>query len=189
MANFIENLMENYGPEISKQLSGKLGIEQNVAMELIPQVAPLIIGGLKKQSETRGGADRVNHILNKYGNESVLDNIGDVFASGAQEEKPDPGLGGLLGDSGFKAADMLGSKFNLDSSLVKKVIPMLAPIILGALTRKRDKEGVGATGIAALIDQDGDGQVLDDVAGFVMGAFSGSKKKMAAAWATLSVDF
>lgn len=181
MAGFIDELMQNYGPEVSKQLSSNLGIDKNVAAKLIPQVAPLIMGGLKKQMETRGGADRANHILNKYGNESVLDNIGDVFASSAREEKPDPRLGGLLGNSGIQAADMLANQFNLDGQTAKKIIPMLAPVILGALTRKRDKEGVGAGGIASLIDQDGDGQVLDDVAGFLMGALSesgsGSKKK------------
>ena len=45
---------------------------------------------------------------------------------------------------------------------------MLAPIVLGFLTRKRDQGGMGAAGIAALIDQNGDGSVLDDVAGFLL---------------------
>ena len=178
MAGFIDDLMKNYGGEVSKQLSSALGIDQSVAEGLIPQVAPMIMGGLKKQMETRGGADRANHILDKYGKESALDNIGDLFAAGAKEENPDPGLGGLLGDSGHKAADVLGSQFNLSGDIVKKVIPMLAPVVLGALTRKRDKEGAGSGGIASLIDQDGDGQILDDIGGFLMGALgsSGSKK-------------
>lgn len=177
MAGFIDELMQNYGSEVSEQLSSNLGIEKNVASEIIPQVAPLIMGGLKKQMDTRGGADRANHILNKYGSESVLDNIGDLFASGAKEENPDPEVGGLLGGSGGQAAELLGGKFNLDGGLVKKIIPMLTPIVLGALTRKRDKDGVGEGGIASIIDQDGDGQVLDDVAGFVLGGLSGGSKK------------
>ncbi len=180
MSGFLNELMENYGSEVTEQMSGKLGIDKGIASQIIPKVAPLIMGGLKKQMETRGGSDRVNHILNKYGNESVLDNIGGLFDSGAREERPDPGLGGLLGDSGFKATEMLQNNFNLDSGIAKKIIPMLAPVVLGALTRKRDKEGAGSTGIASLIDQDGDGQILDDVAGMLMGALSssgGSDKK------------
>ena len=47
--------------------------------------------------ETRGGADRANHILNKYGDASVLDGIGDLFAAKAAEQDADPRLGGLLG--------------------------------------------------------------------------------------------
>ncbi len=174
MAGFIDDLMKNYGGEVSEKLSSTLGIDKSVAEGLIPQVAPMIMGGLKKQMETKGGADRANHILNKYGDQSVLDNIGDLFASGAKEEEPDPGLGGLLGDSGTKAADMLGSQFNISGDIAKKIIPMLAPVVLGALTRKRDNEGAGESGIASIIDQDGDGQILDDVGGFLRGALGSS---------------
>lgn len=55
---------------------------------------------------------------------------------------------------------------------------MLAPVILGFLTKKRDQEGMGSSGISALLDQDGDGSVLDDVAGFLMqGLGGGSTQK------------
>ncbi len=48
-----------------------------------------------------------------------------------------------------------------------KIIPMIAPLVLGALTRKRDSGGLGLQGIAGLLDRDGDGNILDDVAGFL----------------------
>jgi hypothetical protein len=48
-----------------------------------------------------------------------------------------------------------------------KIIPMIAPLVLGALTRKRDSGGAGLAGIANLLDSDGDGNILDDVAGFL----------------------
>jgi hypothetical protein len=69
---------------------------------------------------------------------------------------------------------MIAEKFNIDSDAASKLIPMLAPVVLGALTRKRDVEGAGTTGIAALLDQDGDGSILDDVAGFLMQGLFGS---------------
>jgi Bacterial protein of unknown function (DUF937) len=119
---------------------------------------PLIKGGRKKQMEKRGGEDRAKHILNKYGSESVLDNTGGLFASGAKKESPDPGLGGLLENSCVQATDKLVSRFNIDSNMAKKIIPMLAPVVLGALKSKRDIEGAGASGIAVLIDQDEKGE-------------------------------
>ena len=58
-----------------------------------------------------------------------------------------------------------------------KLIPMLAPVILGALTKKRDT-GAGSGGIGALLDQDGDGSVLDDVAGFLINSMGkGSRRR------------
>ena len=54
------------------------------------------------------------------------------------------------------------------------IISILAPIILGALTRKRDRGKVGSQGIAALINQDGNDTILDDVVGMLLGGVAGS---------------
>jgi len=165
MTDFVEEFMQTLGPEVSQELASSLGVQRNVASQMIPLVAPLILGGLKRQMEKRGGADRVNHILNKYGDAGVLEDVGGIFSAKAQNENPDPALGGLLGDSGAQAANMISSQFNIDAKTAMKIIVMLAPIILGALTRKRDDGGTGPSRIAALIDQNGDGSILDDVAG------------------------
>ncbi len=175
MANFIDEFMKTLGPTVAKELSSKMKIDQKTAQKLIPQIAPLILGGLKKQKDEFGGADRVDHILNKYGSASALDNIAGIFSKGVKEKNPDPALGGLLGDSGLQAVSLLTKQFNLKGDQVKQLIPMLAPIILGSLSKKRDADGAGSSGIAALLDQDGDGSILDDVAGFLMKGAGSSK--------------
>jgi hypothetical protein len=167
MSDFATEFMKSMGPQVSTQLAGTLGIKKQTASQLIPSVLPLIMGGLKRQMDTRGGAERANLILNKYGSPSVLDGIGDLFASKAAEKTADPRLGGLLGEAGVSAASTLAGKFKLDSGTIMKAIVMLAPIILGYLSRKRDQGGLGAGGIGALIDRNGDGSILDDVAGFL----------------------
>ncbi len=174
MATFIDEFMKTMGPQVSKQMASSLGINKNTALQILPQVAPLILGGLKNQMQNYGGEARVDHILNKYGSASVLNNIGGLFSQKAAESNPDPKLGGLLGESGVQAANMIAKQFNLNQGTAMQIIPMLAPIILGALTKKRDQGGVGSSGIAALLDQDGDGSILDDVAGFLMSGLAGS---------------
>jgi hypothetical protein len=176
MPNFIEDLMGSIGGTVSKEMSSKTGLNQDLIAQMIPQVAPLILGGLKKQRDEKGGNDRVDHILNKYGSASVLDNLGDLFGSKVQDTNPDPNLGGLLGNSGTEAANLLSKQFKLDGSMATKLIPMLAPVILGFLTKKRDQGGVGSSGISALLDQDGDGSILDDVAGFFLQGMGGSSQ-------------
>ena len=175
MPGFIDEFMGTLGPEVTKQLSKNLGLKKNVATQVVPQLIPMILGGLRKQKDEYGGEARVDHILNKYGSSSVLDNIGGLFSQKVNDESTDPRLGGLLGESGVQATDMIANKFKLDSGVASKLIPMLAPVVLGVLTQKRDAQGVGSSGIAALLDQDGDGSILDDVAGFLMqGLLSGS---------------
>jgi len=168
MANFVDEFMKNYGPEVTKQLSSNLNIDSSTVKKLIPQLAPLIIGGLKKQKDEQGGDERVNHILNKYGDSSVLNNIKDLVASKVSDNSTDVNLGGLLGSGGSLAAQVLGSKNNLSAGTIEKMIPALAPLILGALSKKRDAGGAGISGIGSLLDADGDGSIIDDVAGFLM---------------------
>lgn len=180
MPGFVEEFMAAMGPEVTKQISKNLGISQAVANQVVPQIIPMIISGLKKQKDEHGGPARVDHILNKYGSASVLDNLGALFSQKAKDETVDPRLGGLLGESGVQATNMIANQFKLNPSVAGKLIPMLAPVVLGYLTRKRDTQGVGSTGITALLDQNGDGSILDDVAGFLMkGLLGGSGSQQA----------
>lgn len=167
MDEFLKYFMSNAGPETISQLTKQLGISKSAAKQIVPQVIPMILGGLKKQKDERGGEARVDKILNKYGSADALKDITGVLASKAKDEKPDPALGGLLGNSGIQASKMFSKNFKLDPDLAKRIIPMLSPIILGSLTKKRDAEGAGSRGIASLLDADGDGSILDDVAGFL----------------------
>ncbi|NSW95046.1 MAG: hypothetical protein HPY62_10120, partial [Bacteroidales bacterium] len=127
--------------------------------------------------DERGGDERVNHILNKYGDPSVLDNIQDIIARKINDPTADANLGGLLGTGGgVQAAQVLGKSLNIDASKIMKMIPALAPIILGALTRKRDTSNAGIGGIGALLDADGDGSIIDDIAGFLLKSGAGQGK-------------
>lgn len=168
MPNFIEDFMTSMGPEVTKKLGSSLNVDQGTLQKIIPLVAPMILGGLKKQSESFGGQQRVDHILNKYGSADVLQNLDQLFSNKKNDPKIDPKLGGLLGDAGTQAANLISKNFNLDSNTAMKLIPMLAPVILGFLTKKRDTQGAGSSGIAALLDANGDGSILDDVAGFIL---------------------
>ena len=161
--------MKDYGSEVTSQLSSNLNVDKGTVSKLIPQLAPLIISGLKRQKDDRGGDDRVNHILNKYGDSSVLNNIKDIVASKTNDSSADPNLGGLLGlGGGTTAAQALSKKMNVDSSVIQKMIPALAPLILGALTKKRDNSSSGIQGVGSLLDANGDGSIIDDVAGFLL---------------------
>ncbi|MBT8387280.1 MAG: DUF937 domain-containing protein [Ignavibacteria bacterium] len=176
MGNLIEEFMGSMGSEVSQKMSEKTNIDQGTISQLLPVIAPMILGGLKKQKDERGGQDRVDHILNKYGDPSVLGNLDGLFQQKLDDKTTDPNLGGLLGNAGSDATNLLSQNLKgVDSGMIAKLIPMLAPVILGFLTKKRDG-GTGSSGLAGLLDQDGDGSVLDDVAGLLLGGLGGNSK-------------
>jgi hypothetical protein len=174
MADLVSEFMKQFGPDVSRGLAANLGLDQKAATQVVPQVVPMILGGLKRQMETRGGPERIDHILNKYGNEDVLGRIGDVMSSKSREPSPDPQLGGLLGPSGAQASELIGRKFGLSPEKAMSLIPMLAPLVLGFLSKQKNQPGgAGLGGITSLIDRDGDGSILDDIVGFLSPALEG----------------
>jgi hypothetical protein len=178
MANFIDEFMKTYGSEVTQHMSSTYGVDQRTVQKLIPQLAPLILGGLKRQKDDQGGDARVDHILNKYGDQSVLGNIKDLISSKANDPTADANLGGLLGsEGGVQAAQVLGNSLGINASTIAKMIPALAPLILGALSKKRDTGNSGIGGIGSLLDADGDGSIIDDVAGFILKGGSGQAAK------------
>jgi hypothetical protein len=177
MPNLLDDFISSLGPEVSRKMSTKTNIDESTIQNLLPVITPMILGGLKKQKDIRGGQERVDHILNKYGDPSVLNNIDDLFQKKLDDNNTDPNLGGLLGNAGTDATNLLSNNFKLDSNLAAKIIPMLAPIILGYLTKKRDTN-TGSSGLASMLDQDGDGSVLDDVVGLFLGGTSKSSNPL-----------
>ena len=169
MADFINDLLSNLGGGTTNQIGNKLGIDPGIINQAIPILAPLILGGLKKQSEEFGGQERVDHILDKYGDPGVLDNVDSHIDSSLEKDNFDTNLGGLLGNTGSQVTDVLSQKFNLDGSTAAKIIPIVAPLILGYLTKSRNQNPEGSSGFASFLDMNGDGSIIDDVVGFFSG--------------------
>jgi hypothetical protein len=40
----MDEFMQSLGPEVSGQLSANLGIERNTVEQMLPQIAPMILG-------------------------------------------------------------------------------------------------------------------------------------------------
>lgn len=175
MSDFLSDLMGNLGGGVSEKIGNTLGIDPKIINQAIPIIAPMILGGLKKQSEENGGQERVDHILNKYGDPNVLNNVDGLVDQMAGQENFDSNLGGLLGNSGEQVTDVLTKNFNLDSGTAAKIIPMIAPLIMGYLTKSRDQHPEGSSGFASFLDQNGDGSIVDDVVGFFSGNKQGSQ--------------
>ena len=177
MGNIVDELIGSLGSEVTQKMSAHTNIDEGTIGKLLPAITPMILGGLKKQKDERGGQERVDHILNKYGDPSVLGDLDGLFKNKLNDSSTDPNLGGLLGNSGTDAVNLLTNKFKIDSNMAAKLIPMLAPVVLGFLTKKRDS-GTGSSGLASLLDADGDGSVLDDVAGLLLGGGSKSSNPL-----------
>ena len=166
MSDLLSGLMEQLSGGSTEKIGNSLGIDPSIIQQAIPVILPMIMGGLKNQSVNNGGQERVDHILNKYGDPGALDNVDGLVNKMSGQSNLDPNLGGLLGNSGAQITDVLKNNFKLDGSTAMKIIPMVAPLILGYLSKSRNDNPQGSAGFASFLDQNGDGSVVDDVVGF-----------------------
>ncbi|MEM9081727.1 MAG: DUF937 domain-containing protein [Verrucomicrobiota bacterium] len=88
------------------------------------------------------------------------------------------GDGGLFGgeEKVREASDAVGKRVGVESGMVQKLLPMLVPLVLAFLMRKGRQDGGTPdrkSGMGAILDRDGDGKILDDLAGMVLASQAG----------------
>ena len=169
------------------RIAGQLGTDESTAGKAVPAVLGTLIGALAKNTSSGKGAEDLFGALSRDHDGSILDDIGGAISNHGN-------LAGngilkhMLGGNRQSVESGLGSALGLDAGAIGKLLPMLAPILMGALGKARSqgnldigglagmlgqqrqhiqKEVPRGFGLGSLIDRDGDGQILDDVAGMV----------------------
>jgi hypothetical protein len=105
---------------------------------------------------------------------SILGNISG-FLNGGDFTDGNKILGHVLGGNQDQMVQGLSSKTGVDSSIISKILPMLAPIIMGYLAKQTKKDGVSTGsglndilgglmggnggGLTSMLDQNGDGKL------------------------------
>lgn len=198
MAGILDLLNSDLGKQIISGVSNQTGAPQNKTADLLGMAMPVLMGAMQKNaSSPEGASGLLNAVLNKHDG-GILDNLGGLFQGGVDESVLQDGdgiLGHVLGAKkpGVEAA--LSNKTGLDMGTVANVLKVAAPILMGVLGQQARKNNVQSTGdlsnilggllgggagskqqslIESFLDADGDGSILDDVAGMVLN--SGSSK-------------
>ncbi len=157
---FLDDLYKEHGADVQERVTAELGIPADKAALALPTVAPIILAGLKRQ-------------MDQHGPGHVESQITDLNNNGVPDDEE---VGGLLGGKGKEASALMANQLGISGASASKLIPMLAPIIIGMLMKKGGGAGAaggaapaggGLGGMAAILDRNGDGSILDDLAGLV----------------------
>ncbi len=156
------------------QIAAQLGVEPAVAQQGIEAALPALLGGLGANAKDPAGAASLGKALaSKDG--SILDGGVDVnaidTADGAKIVK------NIFGDkSDDVAAALGGAKGDQDTDLVKKLLPILAPIVLAYLAKNVGGKAGQGGGIedllGGLLGSGNSGGGLGDIVGGLLGSSS-----------------
>lgn len=129
-----------------QQLAGEFGVDEEDIRQAAEQALPALLGGLQANAEDPAGAASLARALGEHDRDMPRD-LGQVdTADGAKivgnifGDNTDQVMGRLSGASGAGAAGLGG----VGGDLVKKLLPILAPIVLSWLAGKlRGQGGLG----------------------------------------------
>ncbi len=200
MANLIDLLQSQLSDGLIDQLSKQIGAPQQQTRTAADSILSSLIGGLAKNAQQPGGADALANALDNDHDGSLLDNLNDLIGGGKPANINPRAANGegilkhVLGGKKGGVMDMVSQISGLGQGQTGNLMAMLAPIVMGMLGKQKKSSGLDSGGIANilagalgaqkqrgglattlitnLLDRDGDGSAIDDVAKIGMNIFS-----------------
>lgn len=187
MSNMLEDLLSQLGPGGVSKIAGSLGSDQSATSKAIGLALPALLGGLARNASQPQGAESLASALDDHGDGMMGQLAGLLGGSGI--------LGHVLGGRQEPVAQQVAKGSGMDMGSVMKLLPILAPIVMGYLSRQKKQQNLGAADIgsmlrrereeveqpggmlgkamAAMLDDDGDGVDLGDIMGALTGGGGG----------------
>jgi len=174
------------------QLSQKIGIEDTSKTEsALESSVGLIMNALAKNVSKPEGAQSLIGALTRDHDGSILDHVGEFLGGNYQapNESMTNGVGilkHLLGGKQEEAAQTIAKDSGLDAGKIMQMMATLAPLVMGYLGKANSQQQNNPAGLIDLImnstknvnaqkkdtsiftkilDKDGDGSIMDDLAG------------------------
>ncbi len=175
--NLLETLFNNQGGETIRSIAKTVGLGESDTKSIIEKLAPAVAKGINNNASSDSGLESLIGALNKGSHQRYLDKPNTL----GQKESIDEGnaiLGHIFGskDVSRNVASHAASETGQDSGVIKKILPMVATAIMGALSQK--SAGLGSLGsslsggqntssklglLGSFLDADKDGDIMDDV--------------------------
>lgn len=188
MASILDLLNTQMGEQLVNKASSKTSEDKGKVNSALGMALPLILGAMKRNAKDPQGAESLNKALqSEKHNGDILNNI----ENRNTEELTGEGskiLNHVLGSKQSGISKTVASALNMDENSVNKILEMAAPVVMGLLGQQKRKDNVDSSGLSGLLgsvmgsnsshdqslvetllDGDGDGSVVDDVAGMFFG--------------------
>ena len=193
MSGILDLLNSDLGKTIISGVSDSTGTDQNKTSSVLTMALPVLMKAMERNASSPEGAQGLMGALSSKHDGSILDNLSGLFSGGVDDNVKADGskiLGHILGVKQQGVEQFIGQKSGLDTSSVANILKVAAPLLMGVLGKQANQNNVssqrdisgllgGLLGgsetkneqsfLEKILDADGDGSVIDDVAGMVLG--------------------
>ena len=181
--NLMEILQGQLSDDMVGQLSQQIGAEKEQTAAAANGIFATLLGGLANNASTENGLASLASALDRDHDGSILDDLigmvgGMPQSAGASSNALNGAgiLGHILGDRQETAAQQISQNSGLNVNQIMKLMPILAPIVMGVLGRAKSSGGLDLGSLANILmgsaqnaQSGGFGDLLGNVLGGVLG--------------------
>jgi len=184
--NFLEILQGQLSDDVLGHISNQIGAEKEQTASAANSIFTTLVGGLAGHASSESGLSGLTAMLDSNHDGSVLDDLMGMvtgMTQGGGDQQPAVNaldgagiLNTILGDRQEAAAQHISQSSGLSIGQIMKLMPILAPIVMGVIGRARNQGGIGMSDIAGILmgstqnaQQGGMGDLIGSVLGGVFG--------------------
>lgn len=173
MTNILEMLLSDNNGTAVKELSKQFDLPENQTRSAMEELIPALSRGMQNNTSSAPGMDDLLDALRSGKHTRYMDDPSLLNKSETTKDGNDI-LGHIFGnkDVSREVAKQVSQKSGVSSTLIKKMLPVLATLAMGALSKgvlgggsnARAGRTASAGGlVGSLLDTDRDGSIWDDV--------------------------
>lgn len=180
--NLMEILQGQLSDDVIGQISQQIGAQPEQTATAANGIFTSLLGGLANNATQEGGLSAIAGALDRNHDGSVLDDImgmvGTVMNGQGSGATNGLGiLGHILGDNQENVAQQVSQSSGLSMGQVMKLMPVLAPIVMGVIGKMRGQDGFQLSDLPGILlgsaqsgaQQSGMGDLLGGLLGSVLG--------------------
>ena len=194
--SLLQMLQQRLNGDVVSRISSRIGADPGTTGNAIDAALPLLLSALARNSQDPAKARSLDTAVAQDHNGAILEDV-PRHVSAPDEQTGTGILRHVLGGNQQTVQSGLSRATGLDADKVGSLLATLAPLVMGALGRAKQENGLdekglsrlltkeqqnlnqsapGAmTALSGLLDRNNDGSVVDDIGGLLGKAF-GSKR-------------
>lgn len=187
-----EMITQRLSGPIASQLSQRLGVSESTAQTAVQLAVPVILAALARNASKPQGAQELHQAVSTDHDGSILDHLSSYLGN-PQAANGSGILGHVLGGQRPVVENNLAQATGMDQNSAGSLLEMIAPLVMGAVGREQQQNGLDPNGLSeflvqqqqaevqsnpglmgtlsSMLDSNRDGSVADDLSRMAGGFF------------------
>jgi hypothetical protein len=188
--DLLEILKGQLDDNLVAQLSEQIGAQPEQTVNAAQGIFASLLGGLAGNAQKPGGLEMLSSVLDRDHDGSILDDVMGMVLGGQAQPEQNRAVNGagmlrhILGDRQEEAAQHISQSSGLNMSQIMKLMPILAPIVMGVLGKSKSQGNLDLGDLAGILiggaqraQEQNTGGGLGDLLGSVLGGVLGGNQQ------------